>query len=128
MPTFIEEGKATTNPDISVVKGTPNVIRYKHRRKMQNALTNPFIIVEVLSQGTRNYDLVEKKNDYFKIPTLQQVIFVEQYWAQVMSYTRQSDHKWLYEEYTELTDSLPVFGKDMVLSDVYKKVVLPPKD
>jgi Uma2 family endonuclease len=126
MPTFIEEGRATTNPDISVVQGTPNVIRYKHRRKTQNALTNPYIIVEVLPQGTRSYDLVEKKNDYFKIPTLQQVIFVEQYWAQVMSYTRKNNHQWLYEEYKELTDTLSVFGKDLLLSDVYKKVVLPP--
>ena len=76
----------------------------------------------MLSQGTRNYDLVEKKNDYFKIPSLQQVIFVEQYWKQIISYTRQSDHRWLYEECDDTMEGIAVLDKMLLLNDVYKKV------
>ena len=123
MPTFVAEGKAVVNPDISIVKGVPNVIPYKFRKKTQNALTNPCVVVEVLSQGTRNYDLIEKKNDYFTIPSIEQVIFVEQYWAQVMSYTRQNDQKWLYSDCIELTDTISVLGQDLELSDIYKKII-----
>ena len=122
MPTFIAHGKAVVNPDISIVKGTPNVIPYKFRKKTQNTLTNPCVVVEVLSQGTRNYDLIEKKNDYFTIPSVKQVIFIEQYWAQVMSYTRQNDGKWLYVDCQEKEDMLSVLGENLKLSDVYKKI------
>jgi Uma2 family endonuclease len=125
MPTFVEDGKAVVNPDISIVKGTPTIIRYKHRKKTQNTLTNPCIVVEVLSQGTRNYDLVEKKNDYFKVPSVEQIIFVEQYYWQVMSYTRQENKAWLYLETSELSGSLPVFDGEIKLGDIYKKVTFP---
>ena len=81
MPTFVAEGKAVVNPDVSIVKGTPIIIPYRHKKRMQNCLANPCIAVEVLSQGTRKYDLTEKKSDYFSIPSVEQVIFVEQYWT-----------------------------------------------
>ena len=125
MPTFVAEGKAVVNPDISLVQGTPNIIRYKHRKKTQNALTNPRVVVEILSQGTRNFDLIEKKKDYFNISSIQQIIFVEQYWAQTMSYTRQDTGKWIYQDCQEITDTLTVLDKEMPLSSVYKKVVFP---
>ena len=82
------------------------------------------VVVEVLSQGTRNYDLVEK-NDYFKVASIEQVIFVEQYYTQVMSYTRQETKSWLYLENNELTSSLPVFDGQVLLSDIYRKVTFP---
>lgn len=125
MPTFLEVGKAAVNPDLVVVKGVPNVIAYKHRIKTQNVLTNPSIVIEILSQGTRNYDLVEKKNEYFRIPTVEQVIFVEQYWAQVLCYIRQDNHKWLYLENEKLSDTFPVFDGEIGLSDIYQKVAFP---
>ena len=122
MPTLIEERKGVINPDVSVIKGAPIVKSYTHLRRTQNALTNPCVVVEVLSQGTRNYDLIEKKNDYFTIPSVKQVIFIEQYWAQVMSYTRQNDGKWLYVDCQEKEDTLSVLGENLKLSDVYKKI------
>lgn len=125
MPTFVAEGKAVVNPDLTIIKGEPHIIPYKHRKKTQNALTNPCIVIEVLSQGTRNYDLVEKKNDYFKVPSLEQVIFVEQYYWQVMSYSKQQNRSWLYLETNELTDTLPVFDGEIKLADIYKKIHFP---
>jgi Uma2 family endonuclease len=125
MPTFLEIGKAAVNPDLVVVKGEPIVIPYKHRIKTQNVLTNPSVVIEILSQGTRNYDLVEKKNEYFRIATVEQVIFVEQYWAQVMCYIRQDSHKWLYIENDKLTDAFPIFDGEILLSDIYQKVSFP---
>ena len=122
MPTFVAEGKAVVNPDVSIIKGTPNVIPYKHKKRTQNALTNPCIVVEVLSQGTRNYDLIEKKSDYYAIPSVEQVIFVEQYWAEITSYTRQTDGKWLHHICPEMGDTLPLLGQNLNLTDVYKKI------
>jgi Uma2 family endonuclease len=123
MPTFVAEGKHIVNPDASIVKGTPIVVPYKHKKRMQNCLTNPCIAVEVLSQGTKKYDLTEKKIDYFSIPSIEQVIFIEQYWTEVISYTRQNDGKWLHKSFQELGDALPVLGQNLNLSAIYKKIV-----
>jgi Uma2 family endonuclease len=123
MPTFIAEGKAVVNPDVCIVTEQPIIIPYRHKKRTQNCLTNPCVVVEVLSQGTRNYDLVDKKNNYFINPSIQQVIFVEQYWAEISSYTRENDGKWLYALNNEPTDTHLVLGEKLELSRVYKKIV-----
>jgi Uma2 family endonuclease len=122
MPTYNETCKTVFNPDVAIIKGEPHIKSFTHNKKTQNTLTNPCIVVEVLSQGTRNYDLVEKKNDYFKVPSIEQVIFVEQYYWQVMSYSKQENHSWLYLETSELIGTIPVFDGEMKLADIYKKV------
>jgi Uma2 family endonuclease len=120
---FIEEGFRTYQADMSVVEGEPNIIRYKHNKKTVNALTNPCIVVEVLSQGTKHYDLVEKLTNYRKIPSLQQVIFVEQYYTQVITYIRQEDNHWLNIELNDINDTLPIIkNNELALSDIYLKV------
>jgi Uma2 family endonuclease len=125
MPTYNEPCKTVFNPDVAIIKGEPYIVSFTHRKKTQNTLTNPCIFVEVLSQGTRNYDLIEKKNDYFKVKSIEQVIFIEQYYTQVMSYTRQEGRSWLYHESNEITGSCPVFDGEILLSDIYRKVIFP---
>jgi Uma2 family endonuclease len=120
---FIEKPIRCYQADMSVVEGEPNIIRYKHNKKTVNALTNPCIVVEVLSQGTKHYDLVEKLTNYRKIPSLQQVIFVEQYYTQVITYIRQEDNYWLNIELNDINDTLPIIKNgEITLSDIYLKV------
>ncbi len=120
---FIEKGFRTYQSDVSVVDGEPNIIRYKHNKKTANVLTNPYIVVEVLSQGTKHYDLVEKLTNYRKIDSLKQVIFIEQYYAQVITYIRQEDNHWLNIELNDVNDLLPIAnGGEIALSDIYLKV------
>ena len=121
MPTFIAEGEGTCNPDVSVVKEEPIVKKYKATKKTQRVLVNPAIIVEVLSQGTKQYDLAEKLNKYQKIASLEQIIYVEQYWTEVATYIRQANN-WLYVEKTDISDSIPVENGQIQLSDIYQKI------
>jgi Uma2 family endonuclease len=67
--------------------------------------------------------LVEKLTNYRKIPSLQQVIFVEQYYTQVITYIRQDDEQWLNLELNDINNTLPVLKNDtLALSDIYLKV------
>ena len=118
---FVAENLAGYNPDVVVRKGEPVMKLHKFRKKTINCLANPFIVIEVLSQGTREYDLIEKFNNYKKIPSLQQIIFVEQYWAQVMTYIRQED-AWLFIEKTDISASIPVENNQISLTDIYQKI------
>ena len=54
-------------------------------------VNSPVIIVEVLSQSTRKYDLTTKKLYYFNIPTLREYVVIEQDICQVEVFRKSDD-------------------------------------
>ena len=52
---------------------------------------SPIIVVEVLSQSTRKYDLTSKKLHYFNIPTLREYVVIEQGFCQVEVFRKSED-------------------------------------
>ncbi|HSO31685.1 MAG TPA: Uma2 family endonuclease, partial [Labilithrix sp.] len=61
-------------PDASVVCGEPVLV--KHEKNP--ALTNPTVIIEVLSSSTEDYDRGEKFERYKTIPSVQDYVLVSQ--------------------------------------------------
>ena len=119
---FHTEGSPTYNPDLTIIHGQAEIRSYKFRKKTQDAVLNPWLVVEVLSQGTRDYDLVEKLANYRKIASLHHIIFVEQYWHEVTSYTRQANNTWSCTNLENLESELIIGTDKIVLSDIYNKV------
>jgi Uma2 family endonuclease len=119
---FHTEGQPTYNPDLTVVNEKPITRKYKHRRQNQEVLTNPSIVIEILSQGTREYDLVEKFANYRKIESMEQIIFVEQYFTEVSSYTRLPNGTWSYTNLLKSSDELDIANGKILLADIYNKV------
>ena len=120
---FIDDKMATYQADLKVVRGEENIIPYKFNKRTVQALTNPWIVVEILSEGTKSYDLVEKLSNYRKVESLEQIIFVEQYHPQVITYIRQEDNRWLNIELNDKNDSLPIVrGGEISLQDIYLKI------
>jgi Uma2 family endonuclease len=62
-----------TYPDVSVVCGAP-----ASDPDSRETVTNPVVVVEVLSDSTIDYDLGEKFEHYKKIETLMAVVYVWQ--------------------------------------------------
>ena len=62
-----------TYPDVMVICGP---VALTHDRP--DTVTNPCVIVEVLSDATRDYDRGEKFTLYRAIPTLQEYLLIEQ--------------------------------------------------
>jgi Uma2 family endonuclease len=122
MPTFIAEGMGTYNPDVVIVKGVPETKPYKYNRRTQKVLTNPWLVVEVLSQGTREYDLVEKFANYRRVPTLKYIIFVEQYWTEITVHTRQANGLWTSVILEEPEHEFSIADGTIRLSDIYRKI------
>jgi Uma2 family endonuclease len=60
-------------PDVMVICGQ---VELTHGRP--DTVTNPIILVEVLSQATRDYDRGDKFGHYREIPTLREFLLVEQ--------------------------------------------------
>ncbi len=106
-------------PDASVACGKPNYLKLSGI----DALTNPIIVIEVLSPWTQEADRSAKKDAYQALESLQEYLLVSQEEPHVTQFIRQDDH-WLRKDFGDLTAivELPSIGCQLALSDVYEGV------
>ena len=104
-----------TFPDVAVVCGPRRY--YKGRT---DVITNPLLIVEVLSPSTAGYDRGEKFDHYRTIPTLADYVLVSVDEPRVFHFSLKNDH-WEFRETTGLKNSvyLPSVETSLALLDVY---------
>lgn len=103
-------------PDLSVVCGQPATYGASN-----DVLTNPKIIVEVLSPSTSDYDRGKKFELYREIPSLSEYILVHTDAVQVEHYSRQADNSWIFREYSgnDSRITLTSAGCSIRLGDAY---------
>ena len=87
---WIPRHRLYTYPDVMVIKDEPI-----YADKGTTTVTNPILIIEVLSKSTQNYDQGAKFNYYRSIPEMQEYILVSQSNFNVMQYSKTKDRKWL---------------------------------
>jgi len=104
-------------PDFVNVWGPPKYIGPKPL-----TLTNPTLLVEVLSSGTREFDLGKKAQIYRSIPTLRQYIMVDSEQVYVGIYTRQGISSWLFEEYDCLYSTFTALGESNTVAGLYEGI------
>jgi Uma2 family endonuclease len=61
-----------------------------------DVLTNPKVVVEVLSRSTEAYDRGEKWDAYQRLPSLTDYVLVSQTAKQIEHYQREGDGSWRY--------------------------------
>lgn len=108
-----------TYPDFSIVCGkviTPEIYT--------DNLTNPTIIIEILSKSTKDYDRGTKFGFYRSIKTLQEYILIDSLSVLVEIYTRQENNSWILKEFKQLSDSFSIlnFKLTLYLKDIYDDV------
>jgi len=91
-----------------------------------DTLTNPTVIVEILSPSTERYDRGKKFQAYQTIAAFQEYVLVAQDIVMVEHFTRRSDALWTFAALTELsaTVSLLSIQCTLRLEDIYAKVAL----
>lgn len=87
-------------------------------------ITNPTVLVEVLSPSTRAYDRGEKFELYRSIPTFRDYLLIEQNAVEVEHRWRTGEH-WSSHRKTSLDDVLRLdsIGVDLTIADLYARVV-----
>ena len=108
-----------TYPDVMVVAGQPIFTDQK-----QTAITNPCLIVEILSNSTQVYDRSDKFKLYRSLPSFKEYILIYQNSFCVEQYTKQQDNRWILTEYLgeDAVIKLEHINFEISLRDLYKRV------
>ncbi len=115
----IEAANLITYPDVMVICGQP--VFYKSH---QNVVTNPLLVVEVLSKSTGNYDRQAKFEFYRKLASFKEYVLIDQYKVHVEHYYLQGDGKWILTDYDDLNATLALKNvkAQISLKDIYFRV------
>jgi Uma2 family endonuclease len=110
------------NADVSVIKEPVEYALTTGGRISKVRIKNPEIVVEVLSKSTRKFDLTEKITYYKLIPSLQYILFVDQYrpYASVYARTDVPD-EWLNHDYRTLDSIVRLGDLALPMEAIYRK-------
>jgi Uma2 family endonuclease len=118
---YISNYNLYTYPDIIIISGKP-----VYEGSNTTTVTNPLIVVEVLSKSTKNYDKTDKFRYYRSIDSLQEYIMIDQYEYYVEQFSKNSNGQWVLTEYESQDDVLSLQSVDLkiLLSDIYEGINL----
>lgn len=103
-----------TYPDVSVVCG-----RLEIDPENRNTVTNPVLIVEILSDSTEEYDRKDKFRHYRRLPSLRDYLLVDQHEMRVEHCMRNDDGTWTLREVTPPGAVRLSMGVEIPVAEVY---------
>ncbi len=111
-----------TYPDAVVLCGLP-----EFADSQSDTLTNPKILIEILSDSTEAYDRGEKAKQYRSIVSLQEYVLISQKSPLVEVFLRHPDGTWSLSEADTLTGmiTLESLGITIPLNQIYAMVEFP---
>jgi Uma2 family endonuclease len=122
MRILIADEELYTYPDAAVVYGEAEFAPGR-----DDSLTNPVLLVEVLSPSTLNYDRGEKFRFYRSIESLQIYLVIDQIEMYVEYHQKITDKTWQLKAYTspDQVIELPAIGVNITVGRLYERVKFP---
>jgi Uma2 family endonuclease len=116
---WIPRYRVYTYPDVMVIKGNP-----VYEGTGTTTVTNPLLIVEVLSNSTKNYDQGDKFDYYRSLAEFREYILIDQYNYHVKQFAKNLEGKWVLTEYEEEESVLLLESVNFSISfrDIYQRV------
>src|SRR5260370_442826 len=113
----IRWGSLITYPDITVVCG-----QAEYTDEKRDTVTNPTLIVEVLSPSTRSYDRGEKARLFRMVLSLREFLLVDQETVEVEHWRRLPNGNWELATVREcgVTLHLESIGCDVPIDEIYR--------
>ena len=117
---MVERGRYYNYPDV-IVTCSPGDLA------AERTLTEPVLIIEVLSKSTANRDRSWKFNQYKQLPSLQHYLLVSQNTCLVEWYRREESGVWSFTPLALFTDELfiPELAVTLRLADIYEDTGIP---
>ena len=110
-------------PDLSALGGQASI----HTLDRQDILTNPSLIVEILSDSTAEFDRGYKFTYYKSIPSFTEYVLIAQDRPHVTQFIKQDENNWLNREFNSIDDGFHLASLDceLELSELYEGVEFP---
>jgi Uma2 family endonuclease len=119
MKVRIENSNAYYYPDLSVACG-----KSAFDGNGLGALTNPVLIVEVLSESTESFDRGKKFHRYKQISSFKEYVLIAQDEPQIDVFYKIEDGTWNQNSYAGMDDEMELrsLGIRVKLGDIYRRV------
>ncbi|HLO87251.1 MAG TPA: Uma2 family endonuclease [Nostocaceae cyanobacterium] len=119
MRLWLPQKRIYTYPDAMIIVGEPEF--YNNRTDI---ITNPQVIIEVLSKSTKGYDREDKFQAYRTIPSFQEYLLIDQTRIHVEHFSKTGKKQWNLREYDEEDEAIALVTVpfEISLQDLYDKV------
>lgn len=116
---YIETENIALYPDMIIICETP--IFYDGKTHL---ITNPLVIIEILSKATAHYDRTDKFTLYKLLPSFQEYVLIDARKVNIENRFQLEKDIWKFTHYNDLNTSLHLHSLDIhiALSDIYKRV------
>ena len=106
-------------PDVMIIEGNP---QYYENRK--DIILNPIVIIEVLSDSTKDCDRGDKFQQYRTLESLQHYILISQDDIHIEYFKKVAKYEWLLADINQLDSHLKLTQPDIILNvnDIYERV------
>jgi Uma2 family endonuclease len=116
---FIPSINKAVYPDLTIVQGEA-IMKHKH------VITNPTLLVEILSDSTEEYDKKDKFENYKTLPSFKEYVLVAQNQPLVEVFYRENpdDKEWQYTRFEGLAEHVELrsIGCTLKMKDIYRRV------
>jgi len=117
----ISSSKLYRYPDLTVACGKPEFVDISGLQ----CLTNPVLIVEVLSDSTEQYDRGEKFREYKSIESFQEYLLISSTTVSVTLIQKRDDRFWFHSDYAAgETFHANTLDLDIAVDDLYQGIDL----
>jgi Uma2 family endonuclease len=122
---FVRATDLSTYADVTLVRGPVEAQKVERNTKvLGEALTNPTVIVEVLSDSTEQYDRGEKFAHYMTIPLLKEYVLVSQDTLRIEVFRRPRRGHWNREQ-AGAGETIEILGKTVSVDEIYRRAAPP---
>jgi Uma2 family endonuclease len=120
---FVRATNLSTYADVTIVCAPIESQKVERNgRVLGEALLNPTVIVEVLSDSTEKYDRGEKFAHYMRIPSLKEYVLVSQDTQVIEVFRRPDRGHWQREEF-RAGDAVQILDRRISIDDVYRRAI-----
>jgi len=107
-------------PDIMIVCEEPVL----EKNRGLDILLNPVVIIEVLSESTKEYDRGEKMQCYLELESLQEYIMVDSESLNFSSYKKNGGDEWIFSFLKNIEAKANIYDCEIAMKEIYKSVKL----
>ncbi|NET74038.1 MAG: Uma2 family endonuclease, partial [Sphaerospermopsis sp. SIO1G2] len=117
---WIEDYGIYTYPDLMIIEDQP-----AYQSDNTTVVTNPKVIVEVLSDSTKNYDRTDKFRAYRSLASFQEYILISQSSYYLEQFSKQNNEEWLFKSIEGENNilSLTTIDFSIPLGNLYQRIV-----